>query len=153
MIFDPEIESWTPADSLSVPRENHSATLLNDGRILVVGGYSSGIGYQSSCEIYEPSIIDNVLDNKTTKSFRLLQNYPNPFNPSTTIHYYLSKAANVDLRIFNIMGREVERLVNEQQTEGDYEIKWQPVNLSSGAYLYQLRIGDFAKTRKLIFVK
>ncbi len=70
--------------------------------------------------------------------YELYQNYPNPFNPSTTISYQLPKESQVILKIYNILGKEVETLKSEMQESGYYEIVWNANNYSSGMYIYQL---------------
>ena len=83
----------------------------------------------------------------------LFQNYPNPFNPSTTIHYQLSKAGFVSLKIYDLLGREVSTLVDKWQPEGDYKVDWDANGLHSSVYFCRLKVEEFIVTRKLIFVK
>jgi len=85
--------------------------------------------------------------------FALKVNYPNPFNPSTKIRYELPKGGKVNLRIFDLLGREVAVLVDEEKQAGRYEVDWQPGNISTGVYLYRLQAGDFVETKKLILLK
>lgn len=93
--------------------------------------------------------------------FSLEQNYPNPFNPITTIKYSIPVVAthelplqnHVVLKVYNILGKEVTTLVNEQQKPGAYQIKFNAINFSSGVYYYQLRTGNFIKTKKMILLK
>lgn len=85
--------------------------------------------------------------------FSLQQNYPNPFNPTTTIAYTIPQPEKVTLRVFDILGREVAELVNEQKETGTYTIKFDASNLTSGIYLYQIKAGDYSMTRKLILQK
>lgn len=80
-------------------------------------------------------------------------NYPNPFNPSTTISYQLPEAGNVQLRILNINGQQVETLVNEFQNAGYYQKMWQPKGLPSGVYTYELIAGDERRIQKLLYQK
>ena len=98
------------------------------------------------------------VDNDETKTgipaeFTLSQNYPNPFNPSTTINYGITKRTFVELRIYDILGREVELLVNEEQDAGYYELDFNASKLSSGIYLYQIKAGNFIETKKMILLK
>lgn len=88
----------------------------------------------------------------------LEQNYPNPFNPSTTIRYQLSKAARVELSVFNMLGQHVVSLVNQEQPAGSYQVQWDGRNekgalVSSGVYIYRLKSGSFIKTRKMTFLR
>jgi len=86
-------------------------------------------------------------------AFKLHQNYPNPFNISTKISYKIAEPCLVKLSIFNLLGKEIKNLVNEQQAPGSYEINWTAENLPSGAYFYRLEAGEFKDVKKLIVLK
>lgn len=94
----------------------------------------------------------NGLSNTPLK-FDLYQNYPNPFNPVTIIKYDIVKVQDVKVTIYDILGREVKTLVNEQQQPGSYTIKWDASNVSSGVYFYQLKSKDYINTKKMILLK
>lgn len=79
--------------------------------------------------------------------FLLSQNYPNPFNPSTTIRYQLPKKNHITLKIYDIPGREVATLVNEQKSPGEYAVQWNSGNAAGGVYFYRLQVGDVVQTR------
>jgi hypothetical protein len=85
--------------------------------------------------------------------YRLYQNYPNPFNPSTTIKYDLVGDGIVKLKVYDILGREVKTLVNEQQIPGSYEVRWDASGLASGIYFYQLKTKDYVTAKKMILLK
>jgi hypothetical protein len=90
--------------------------------------------------------------------FTLEQNYPNPFNPSTTIAYKLEKPAQVRLSVYDVAGRQVTTLVNEQQHEGQYSVKWNASDdggskLASGMYFARLQVDGHLAIRKMIFAK
>jgi hypothetical protein len=87
------------------------------------------------------------------QEFQLQQNYPNPFNPSTSITFALPHAANVTLKVFDVLGREVAMLVNGYMTAGAHEVRFDASHLSSGVYLYTLTTGDFTQTKKMSLVK
>jgi hypothetical protein len=94
------------------------------------------------------------VDANIPTEFSLAQNYPNPFNPVTTIKYSIpSWGEVVSLKVYDILGNEVATLVNEIQPAGNYEVKFNASNLSSGVYLYKLNVGSFVKTKKLILMK
>ena len=86
-------------------------------------------------------------------SLLLYQNYPNPFNPTTTISFQLPSAGHVTLKVFDVLGREVTTLVNEQKPAGSYKVKFDAINLSSGTYFYRLQTNDFTQTKKLILIR
>lgn len=86
-------------------------------------------------------------------SFSLSQNYPNPFNPSTMIEYSIANAEKVELRVYDLLGREVQTLVNNVQNPGSYSVTFNAVNLSSGVYFYKLVAGNFTDIKRMILVK
>ncbi|MBC8042957.1 MAG: T9SS type A sorting domain-containing protein [Rhizobacter sp.] len=97
---------------------------------------------------------------KPTATFRLSQNYPNPFNPNTAVGYQLSVASQVQLKVFDVLGREVATLVDAKQAAGNYAVNFNAKNLTSGIYFYRLqagssdgRSGSFIETKKMILVK
>ena len=94
-----------------------------------------------------------VISTNTPDEFRLLQNFPNPFNPTTTIRYDIKAKGNVELKIFDLLGREITTLVNENQTPGTYEVVFDASSLPSGVYFYKLHAGDFVETRKMMLLK
>ncbi len=134
-----------------------------NGNIWIVSG--------SNVFVYNPSgnVIIGVNDeiNTEAEQFVLNQNYPNPFfkgsggNPTTTIEYSIpivsaknfSLQRNVQLKIYDILGREVAELVNKKQAPGNYSVKFDANNLPSGIYFYTLRSGDFIATKKMILMK
>ena len=85
--------------------------------------------------------------------YSLSQNYPNPFNPSTVISYQLPVAGDVTLRIYDVLGRKVATLVNEEKPSGIYEVEFDAGNLASGVYYYQLKAGSFIETKKMMVIK
>ena len=100
-------------------------------------------------------IVTEVRELKTniTNEFNLNQNYPNPFNPTTIINYSVPKQSNVKLIIYDALGREVANLVNEEKPVGNYTIKFDAKHLASGIYFYQLRVGDFVQTKKMVLLR
>ncbi|HEY7750691.1 MAG TPA: T9SS type A sorting domain-containing protein, partial [Ignavibacteriaceae bacterium] len=81
------------------------------------------------------------------------QNYPNPFNPTTNIKYSIPDVSDVTMIIYDVLGNEIEIIVNENQQPGSYEVKWDASNISSGIYFYQLKTKDFVDTKKMIVLK
>jgi len=96
------------------------------------------------------------VDTKTAdvpKIYALKQNYPNPFNPTTNIRFDLPKDSDVNLVVYDLMGREVAKLVNNRLNAGYYTINFNAANLPSGVYIYRLKAGDFVSTKKLMLLK
>ncbi|MBT8377936.1 MAG: T9SS type A sorting domain-containing protein [Ignavibacteria bacterium] len=85
--------------------------------------------------------------------YTLEQNHPNPFNPSTKIRYSIPQTSNVVIKVFDIIGNEIEILVNREKQTGIYETTWYAENLPSGIYFYQLKAGDFVETKKMVLMK
>ena len=85
--------------------------------------------------------------------FLLGQNYPNPFNPSTTISYSIPKSGFVSITVFDVLGRKVETLVNEEKLPGNYKTIFNSDNLASGVYFYKLESGDFISIKKMLLIK
>ncbi|MDP3684623.1 MAG: T9SS type A sorting domain-containing protein, partial [Ignavibacteria bacterium] len=87
------------------------------------------------------------------KDYALEQNYPNPFNPATTITYQLPKSGSVTLKIYDMLGKEVMTLVNEQKDMDRYTVQFDASSLASGMYVYQLRANDYTSTKKMMLLK
>ncbi|MEJ2196366.1 MAG: T9SS type A sorting domain-containing protein [Ignavibacteriaceae bacterium] len=86
-------------------------------------------------------------------NYTLNQNYPNPFNPTTTINYSIPQRSLVIIKIFDIIGNEVETLVNEEKPMGMYETNLNAINLASGVYFYRIQAGSFINVKKMILLK
>jgi hypothetical protein len=102
--------------------------------------------------LWEPVV--GVNDNElSVDNYALTQNYPNPFNPSTTIKYVIEKQGFVSLKVYDMLGREVANLVNQEQGAGVYSIRFDASKLASGIYMYKLESGSFSKINKMMLVK
>jgi len=112
------------------------------------------VGEQDSTNCEQVSIIDATLP----ITYKLYNAYPNPFNPRTTLHYDLPEDAFVNIRIYDLKGRLVNTVVNQEETAGYKAIKWAGVDdkgkpVSAGIYLYEIQAGDFRQFRKMALVK
>ena len=154
----PELKSTTAptdTDHDGMPDSWETANGLNPDDPEDRNGIGEG-GY-TNLEIYLNSRTD-ITDVESTKEtapneFVLAQNYPNPFNPSTTIKYKLKTKSEVKLYIYNVIGREIKTLVNQQQTAGEHSVTFDASNLASGIYIYRLKIGSFEQSRKMLLLK
>jgi hypothetical protein len=103
-------------------------------------------------------IVDVTESNSIPTSYSLSQNYPNPFNPTTTISFSIpicvtSDVPHVSLKIYDVLGREVATLVDEEKPAGNYEILFDGSNLTSGIYFYTLKAEGFSETKKMLLIK
>ncbi|MBI9070264.1 MAG: T9SS type A sorting domain-containing protein [Melioribacteraceae bacterium] len=106
------------------------------------------VGYTDGEMVVETEQEDLLPDN-----YKLYQNYPNPFNPTTTIKYSLSKSTKVKLAVFDILGRRVEMLVDQNQSAGNYNLQFNASRLSSGVYFYRIITNEFVEVKKMILIK
>ncbi|MBX2976728.1 MAG: T9SS type A sorting domain-containing protein [Ignavibacteriaceae bacterium] len=95
----------------------------------------------------------NYTGTEKPTEYALYQNYPNPFNPTTTITYQIPKEGLVTLKIYDILGKEVTTLINEEKQAGKYSIEFNASKISSGVYLYELRSNEYKSTKKLMLMK
>ncbi len=163
-----------PGDTLFTVRYNDKApwpdSADGDGYSLVVKNIN-GYGNPDSANYWRASLsingspgrddlVNGIGDtpNRLPGFFQLDQNYPNPFNPETMISYRLPSRVSVELKVFDILGREIATLVDQEQNAGTYEVKFPASsgdsgNLSSGVYLYRIKAGNFVKTNKMVLVR
>jgi hypothetical protein len=122
-------------------------------------GFGPGIGDSVSQWVdYEPwlggvSEIQEQLVNVLPRDYILHQNYPNPFNSTTKIKYSVPQTSNVVIKVFDILGNEMETLVNEEKSIGTYKVEWNASEFPSGVYFYQLKAGNFIETKKMVLMK
>ena len=114
--------------------------------------------YNGRTALYESYMDDNLSGIANNEGglpggFRLYQNYPNPFNPTTTIMFDVRATGNVSLKVFDLLGREVEVIVNKYLKSGSYSVQFSGDNLPSGVYYYELRAESFSETKRMLLVK
>ncbi len=127
----------------------------NDNLLMMVAEFWNGEewvpGYRYLYRDFDPT---NVADGEgLPEQFTLFQNYPNPFNPSTTIRYSIPERIHVVINVYNTLGQEVARLVDEELEAGYHELIFDAAHLPSGMYIYRLQAGDYINNKKLIFLK
>ena len=136
---------------------NFAITYLNDK---IFSGRGDGLFYLP----YRPSSFDDEINFIQPTDFLLKQNYPNPFNPKTVIGYQLPFASKVTLKVYDLLGREVATLVNEEQKPGVYKIEFKPESSikhmpssrqgpASGVYFYRLQVEGYTETKKMIILR
>ena len=141
---------------------SQTGIMLDDGNVDSRTVFNSGSGWavQNGFDLRLRPIMglpNAVVSVESTKQspvkFALFNNYPNPFNPTTTIKYEIPKTVNVSLKVYDILGREVKTLINQEQKPGFYEIPFGNDELASGIYFYRLQAGNFIQTKKMILLK
>ncbi|MGE5812499.1 MAG: T9SS type A sorting domain-containing protein [Ignavibacteria bacterium] len=85
--------------------------------------------------------------------FFISQNYPNPFNPNTKIEYSVQEPSKVTIKVFDLLGREIATLVDEEKSAGNYKVEFKGVGLPSGIYFYRMETRGFSEVKKLVLVK
>jgi len=119
-----------------------------NGSLLATGTTYSGISFTRT------DITLSVAGSQSVPTrFNLFSNFPNPFNPATTIRYEIPVRSLVQMRIFDLLGREVSLLVNEYKDIGSYEVRWDANKLPSGTYFYRVQAGKFSDVKKMLLVK
>ncbi len=138
-----------------------SSVSISSNGTLIEGALGDGGHVGAAWVFVYPGIGITPISSEVPKNFSLSQNYPNPFNPSTVIKFQVSSYRFVKLTIFDVLGREVSTLVNQNLQPGTYEVNFDGTNLTSGAYFYKLVAGDpgsksgtsFIETKKMMMVK
>jgi hypothetical protein len=102
--------------------------------------------------VVKKSDVDGELESVPTQ-FSLYQNYPNPFNPTTTIRYDVPSASRVRLSVYDLLGREIAVLVDDERSPGRFGVTFDAGSLSTGVYFYRLSTSEFSQVRKLVVVK
>ena len=163
--FNATIRLYYTADDIQGIDENKLKLyrVTNDGWTYIGGNVNVNENYVEADNISEAGIFafvdPDLLSNEDIDQegaviqFALLQNQPNPFNPATTIQYSIPQTEFASLKIFDILGNEIITLVNEEKPAGNYKVTWYAAKLPSGVYFYQLRAGDFVKTKKMILLR
>lgn len=124
--------------------ELNSITVARDNVQKAISEYQNNF----SSMTYTPPAATNPV-----KDYIIYQNYPNPFNPSTTIRYEIPQDGIVTIEVFDILGQKIQTLLNEFKKADRYEIEFNGGNLSSGVYLYSIRVNDFIQIKKMILLK
>ena len=115
------------------------------------------IGTHNGISVYKEGGVILSAEEENNKqiptNFTLSQNYPNPFNPNTTIEYSIPKRSHVTIKVYDLLGREIATLINEEKPAGNYSVNFDGSDLSSGIYFYRLTASEFNQTKKLILIK
>lgn len=116
-----------------------------------LGTLVSDMGAYGGGDTAQVGVVDNTCS--LPEDFALLQNYPNPFNSGTTIRFMLVESAEVQLTIYDLLGREIQTLIDDFRQAGVHTVVFEAAGLSSGVYFYRLRAGDIAETKRMLLLK
>jgi hypothetical protein len=121
----------------------------------IAGGKTAIVIRTTKAYAFSPGNVNSIREDfiGNISSYSLSQNYPNPFNPRTTIKWQQQEISWATLKIFDVLGREVVELVNEELSAGQHEIIFDASLFTSGIYFYQLKAGSFVETKKMILIK
>ena len=140
--------SWTEVNSGLTHTD--VLALAISGNNLFAGTYGGGVWGRPLSEMITSV---SILPGEIPQEFTLEQNYPNPFNPITKIRFQVPHRSHVSLKVFDVQGKEVATLVNEELQSGSYETAFDGTRLSSGVYFFQLRADNFTQTKKFTLQK
>ena len=141
------------ADTLNfrVPPMTPTSVVYDSTRKMAYGGSASDSSRYST----PSSVITWVEGNISTipAEYQLFQNYPNPFNPTTTIKYDIPKSSLVKIKVYDVTGKLLSELVNQQMEAGSYEINWNGSEYASGIYFYRIETKDYSKVLRMVLIK
>jgi len=141
------------------PGQGYWVRMNEDGKLILSATISAGTSAQNRIHIVPTSDVPPPPPTGATvkpalpKAYQLQQNYPDPFNPTTTISYTIPKPGFVSLIVYDVLGREVARLVQENKLPGEYSVEWNAMRVSSGVYYYRLTAGNYVQTKKMLLMK
>jgi uncharacterized Ntn-hydrolase superfamily protein len=119
--------------------------------VVISGNDTISVFWKAIINYFNPTSVDQGA--LTPNEFYLYQNYPQPFNPNTTIKYQIPETSYVTLKVFDVLGNEIEMLVNQKKSAGIYQIDFFGTELTSGIYFYSLTTEEFIDTKKMILLK
>lgn len=142
-------ENWNEI-SEGLPDVRVIALAIGDA-VIYAGTYGDGLYKLPLAEVVTSA--EEIPRDMKPEKFSLHQNYPNPFNPTTTISYSIAERGYVELKVYDIMGREAATLVSGEKEPGEYNVAFNASKLSSGVYIYKLQSGSSIQTKKLCLLK
>ncbi|HEX9253429.1 MAG TPA: T9SS type A sorting domain-containing protein, partial [Ignavibacteriaceae bacterium] len=154
--------SWSELANLSGTTSSYIDYTINNAsggdreaeyRITAIDIGDNTSSTQSVIIEYGQNILDKMKINGMVSNYALDQNYPNPFNPSTKISYSIKEDGLVTLKVYDVLGKEIATLVNENKATGNYEVDFNASELPSGVYIYTLQVNGFTSSKKMLLMK
>ncbi len=152
---DEIIERWSQRTNDQLLIGDFDANGFDDVLIFRTTEYPNWLTklFQADYRFYKTDLSDPLNENTTPKQFELKQNYPNPFNPTTTLEYSIPESGYATIRIFNVLGQQVQVLENQFKDAGHYKLQFDGSNLGSGIYFYLLESNGRAQVKKMMLMK
>ena len=139
-------------DNSGLPENNVWSLMIDSYNNKWISGYPNyGIAIFNENGIVNITSVD--YNSNSIQDFQLYQNYPNPFNPFTKISYQIPQQGFVTIKIFDVLGREVATLVNEEKPIGKYEVDFSSKGFASGVYIYRMKVNEFIESKKMILLR
>jgi N-acetylneuraminic acid mutarotase len=156
-VFNTETSEFSQLNT-NMTERRHAGAVVLDSMLYVFGGNQSSSSTSSLNSLEYANISDYVVSIKEKeynklKDFCLSQNYPNPFNPVTVIKYYLPSTNQVNLSVYNVLGKKISTLVNETQKSGTHSITFNASGFASGIYIYKFSTNNFIQICKMVYMK
>ncbi len=129
------------------------STLVVDVAIVAGTSLSDLLANADEAISYWQFVVPVETETNNHFTFNLSQNYPNPFNPETAIRFDIPEMSFVTIEVYDVLGNQIETLVNAEKPTGTYEVEFNATDLPSGVYFYQLKAGDFVETKKMILLR
>ncbi|MBK7378524.1 MAG: T9SS type A sorting domain-containing protein [Ignavibacteriales bacterium] len=149
--FFAEIDALTTSYLLSLSGQTLGKTANTNYLVKSSSDYHSMLNNKMKQKFGKPTVPEE--EKIIPEQYFLYQNYPNPFNPTTSIKFDLPQAGNVELTVYDILGRKVKQLLNETKPAGTYEVTFNASKLASGVYIYSIKSNDFTASKKLMLLK
>jgi len=149
-IWDESLANVVFYDSQTGAADDAAPTAVVSGGVITVT--KSG-GHAADAKVSIQQLIEEDAATEMPTQYELYNAYPNPFNPSTTIRFDLPEAAKVRLAVYDMLGREVAVLADEERPAGQHSVRFDAQRLSSGMYIFRLQAGSFHQTKKLMLMK
>lgn len=139
-------DNWIPLSTPLKRNSNVTEIKMDYNNQIYLGTYTEGL--------FELDIITNIeVENNIANNYLLSQNYPNPFNPITKIKFSIPKSEIVQIKVYDILGKEIKTILKEFKQAGNYEVEFDASNLPSGIYFYRMISGDYSETKKMILLR
>lgn len=127
--------------------------LIDANNFFIGGGDFIGVPAQVLKSTNGGNVFVNQIGTEVPSAYALGQNYPNPFNPISNIKYKISKSSNVRITVYDVRGKEIEILVNEKHSPGEYQVSFDGSGLNSGVYFYRMETDGFIETKPMVLIK